>query len=84
MSSITSKTCIITNPSARGNRARFFSEQRQEWCQMGVVMETCGPGDAEKLASKAVQNGFTTVIAAGGDGTVYEVLWTPFNQGGLR
>ncbi len=41
---------------------------------MGVVMETCGAGDAEKLASEAIQNGFTTVIAAGGDGTVYEVL----------
>jgi len=41
---------------------------------MGVLMETCGPGDAEKLASEAIQNGFTTVIAAGGDGTVYEVL----------
>ena len=71
---LSSKTCIITNPSARGNRARFFLERRQEWCQMGVLMETCGPGDAQKLASEAIQNGFTTVIAAGGDGTVYEVL----------
>ena len=71
---LSSKTCIITNPSARGNRARFFLERRQEWCQIGVLMETCGPGDAQKLASEAIQNGFTTVIAAGGDGTVYEVL----------
>ena len=71
---LSSKTCIITNPSARGNRARFFLERRHEWCQMGVLMETCGPGDAQKLASEAIQNGFTTVIAAGGDGTVYEVL----------
>ncbi|HCP39989.1 MAG TPA: hypothetical protein DIT98_19415 [Verrucomicrobiales bacterium] len=74
MTLIASKTCIITNPSARGNRARFFLEQRQEWGQMGVIMETSGPGDAEKLASEAIQSGFTTVIAAGGDGTVYEVL----------
>ncbi|MDB4777182.1 diacylglycerol kinase family lipid kinase [Verrucomicrobia bacterium] len=74
MAFIASKTCIITNPSARGNRARFFLERREEWCQMGVIMETSGPGDAEKLTSEAIQNGFTTVIAAGGDGTVYEVL----------
>ncbi len=37
-------------------------------------METKGPGDAEKLATRAIEQGYSTVIAAGGDGTVYEVL----------
>jgi diacylglycerol kinase (ATP) len=74
MSLLTSKTCIITNPSARGDKARSFLKQRQVWEEVGVIMETRSPGDAEKLASQAIENGFTTVIAAGGDGTVFEVL----------
>ena len=74
MSLLASKTCIITNPSARGDKARSFLEQRQAWKKVGVIMETHGPGDAEQIASEAIKNGFTTVIAAGGDGTVFEVL----------
>jgi diacylglycerol kinase (ATP) len=35
---------------------------------------TTGAGDATKAAEKAVRRGFDLVIAAGGDGTVYEVV----------
>lgn len=74
MSLHASKTCIITNPSARGDKARIFLEQKKAWEDVGIIMETRGPGDAEHLASQAIGNGYTTVIAAGGDGTVFEVL----------
>lgn len=74
MSFHASTTCLITNPSARGDKARSFLEQRKRWSELGVIMETKGPGDASALASQAVKDGFSTVIAAGGDGTVYEVL----------
>ena len=74
MSSHASNTCLITNPSALGNKAKSFLLQKQNWTDLGVVMESTGPGDAEKLAFKAIKDGFETVIAAGGDGTVYEVL----------
>lgn len=74
MSPFDSKSCIITNPSARGDKARSFLEQRKSWEEVGVIMETSGPGDAERLAALAVKQGFTTVIAGGGDGTVFEVL----------
>jgi YegS/Rv2252/BmrU family lipid kinase len=37
-------------------------------------MPTAGPGDARILAAKAVKDGFETIIAAGGDGTVNEVI----------
>ena len=32
------------------------------------------PGDAERIAREAVDEGFTTLIAAGGDGTINEVV----------
>jgi YegS/Rv2252/BmrU family lipid kinase len=37
-------------------------------------MPTTGPGDARALAAKALADGFQTIIAAGGDGTVNEVV----------
>lgn len=38
-----------------------------------VVGQTKGPGHAVLLAKKAVDNGFKTIVAVGGDGTVNEV-----------
>ncbi len=35
---------------------------------------TSAPGDARAVAEAAVQEGFTTIVAAGGDGTVNEVV----------
>ena len=41
----------------------------------GAVVElTTGPGDAGRLAREAVEAGFRTVVAGGGDGTVNEVV----------
>jgi YegS/Rv2252/BmrU family lipid kinase len=38
------------------------------------AFETAGPGSGETLAAQAVERGFDTVIACGGDGTVHEAL----------
>src|SRR5262245_24908661 len=66
--------CIIFNPTARGDRSRKFREHlgsvQAEW----VLKPTNAPGAARKLASEAVAQGFTTIIAAGGDGTLNEVV----------
>lgn len=39
-----------------------------------VVQMTSEPGETRALAASAVQEGFTTVVAAGGDGTINEVV----------
>jgi YegS/Rv2252/BmrU family lipid kinase len=38
------------------------------------VVETGGPGDAERFAREAAEQGYRAVVAVGGDGTVGEVI----------
>jgi YegS/Rv2252/BmrU family lipid kinase len=67
-------TCVIFNPTARGEKAKRF---RQHLDQIGAnsrLKLTTAPVDARRLAREAVEEGFDTVVAAGGDGTVNEVL----------
>ena len=39
-----------------------------------VIRKTQGPGDAEAQTERAVEQGFSTIVAAGGDGTINEVV----------
>ncbi|HZR20309.1 MAG TPA: diacylglycerol kinase family protein [Verrucomicrobiae bacterium] len=68
------KTCVIFNPAARGEKARRFRRHLDEIGSQSVLKLTTGPGEARRLACEAVAEGFETVVAAGGDGTVNEVL----------
>lgn len=68
------KILVILNPAARGERARSLRQAIQSLSSRIVIRETRKPGDAEALAERAVQQGFRTVVAAGGDGTVNEVV----------
>jgi len=68
------RACVIFNPAAKGQKAERF---RRSLNLIGAACElkrTTAPGDARRLAASAVRNGFDTVIAAGGDGTLNEVL----------
>jgi diacylglycerol kinase (ATP) len=66
------RICIIVNPAARGTKARL---KRLERLTRNVVIRmTEGPGDAEAQTERAVEQGFTTIVAAGGDGTINEVV----------
>ena len=68
------RTCVIFNPAARGNKARHFRRHLDEIASQGALKATATPGDARRLASEAVTDGFELIVAAGGDGTVNEVL----------
>ena len=68
------RICVIFNPAARGNKARRFKKFLSELSQQCALKATSGPGDARRLAQAAVAMGYDIVAAAGGDGTVNEVL----------
>jgi YegS/Rv2252/BmrU family lipid kinase len=68
------RTCVIFNPTARGEKARRFRRHLEEIGRQCVLRLTAGPGDARRLAAEAGAEGFEVVVAAGGDGTVNEVL----------
>ncbi|MEI8341884.1 MAG: diacylglycerol kinase family protein [Verrucomicrobiota bacterium] len=69
-----SKTLVIFNPSARGERAGAMQEQVSRLVGDAVVRMTTELGKARALAATAAKEGFTTVVAAGGDGTINEVV----------
>jgi diacylglycerol kinase (ATP) len=68
------RTCVIFNPAARGEKARRFRRHLDEIGSQTTLKLTTAPGDARRLAAEAVAEGFEIVVAAGGDGTVNEVL----------
>ena len=68
------RACVIINPAAKGQKAG-----RVRHCLAAIATEcelkrTEAPGDARRLAAEAIAEGFETIIAAGGDGTLNEVL----------
>ncbi len=68
------KTCVIFNPAARGDQARRLRKRLDEIAAVAELRPTLAPGDARRLGAEAIREGFTTLVAAGGDGTLNEVL----------
>ncbi|HTV76391.1 MAG TPA: diacylglycerol kinase family protein [Candidatus Baltobacteraceae bacterium] len=68
------RTCVIFNPAARGNKARHFRRYLDEIGGQSALKATAAPGDARRLAAEAIADGFDLIVAAGGDGTLNEVL----------
>jgi YegS/Rv2252/BmrU family lipid kinase len=66
--------CVIFNPAARGEKARRFRRQLDAVGAQCAFKATTAPGDARQLAAEAVADGFDSIVAAGGDGTINEVL----------
>src|SRR4051812_39401144 len=64
---------VIINPAARSERARNVWETILSLSNAHVE-PTTGPGDARRIARKAAEDGFRIVVAAGGDGTINEVV----------
>jgi len=68
------KTCVIFNPAARGDKARKLRSHLSDVAKDAALKPTQCPGDARRLGAEAVREGFETLVAAGGDGTLNEVL----------
>lgn len=68
------RTCIIFNPAAKGEKARRFRRHLGAIETRCTLKETTGAGNARTLAAESVKEGFEIIVAAGGDGTLNEVL----------
>jgi diacylglycerol kinase family enzyme len=68
------RICVIFNPTAKGDRARHFRRRLDLVAGECALKQTVAPGGARPLAAEAVREGFDTIVAAGGDGTLNEVL----------
>lgn len=68
------KICIILNPKAGTAEQADVIHHAVATCSESTLWETTGPGQARELAVTALQIGAELVVAAGGDGTVNEVI----------
>ena len=68
------ETIVILNPTAGSpEHVRSWQERIESLAGDCAVRVTAHPGEAEALARRAVEEGFTRIVAAGGDGTVNQV-----------
>ena len=67
-------TVVIVNPTA-GNvdSSRDWQERLESIVRDCPIRVTSHPGEAEALARRATEEGFSRIVAAGGDGTVNHV-----------
>jgi diacylglycerol kinase (ATP) len=72
--SLSKSTIVILNPAARSERARRWRERVETLACGAAVCATSRCGEAEAIARRAAADGFETIVAAGGDGTINEVV----------
>ncbi len=74
-----SRALFIANPAARGVSSQPDLPGEAQKCLAGHGIDadlllTGGPGEAQRIARRAATQGYDLVVAAGGDGTVNEVV----------
>jgi diacylglycerol kinase (ATP) len=67
-------TFVILNPAARSERARRWRARVEQLARGAVLCATSCIGEAETLARRAALEGYERIVAAGGDGTINEVV----------
>ncbi|MEY2497984.1 MAG: hypothetical protein QOD12_1540 [Verrucomicrobiota bacterium] len=68
------KTVVILNPAARGARAHRLRAEVESIARGALLCSTSHSGEAEVLARHAAAEGFERIVAAGGDGTINEIV----------
>lgn len=74
LSELVKAPLIILNPAAQSDKAARLINRIGALTGGAEIRLSAMPGDAEQLARNAVFEGFTTIVAAGGDGTINEVV----------
>ena len=69
-----SSTLIILNPAADSERALRKQARVESLARDCMVCTTTYTGEAEAMARRGVAEGFEKIVAAGGDGTINEVV----------
>ena len=67
-------TFVILNPAANSERARRWRARVEKLASGAVLYATSQTGEAEVIARNAVREGYGKIVAAGGDGTINEVV----------
>ena len=67
-------TVIIFNPAARGARTQRLRTQLEKLARGTTLCATSHAGEAEHLARNAAEEGYERIVAAGGDGTINEIV----------
>jgi diacylglycerol kinase (ATP) len=69
------KLFVIFNPAARGEKSQRLRQFLEAKANPDItIAPTQRAGDAKLLAARAVTEGYSMVVAAGGDGTINEVI----------
>src|SRR5436305_6399869 len=71
---MTGSTLIILNPAAHSERAQRKRAHVESLARDCVVCATTRTGEAELMARRGAEEGFEKIVAAGGDGTINEVV----------
>ena len=69
-----SNTVVILNPAARSEKAKRWRARVESVARGCIICATSRAGEAEALARHAAEEGFEKIVAAGGDGTINEVV----------
>lgn len=84
----TTRIAAVINPAAAGGRALHTWKLVEKGLRArGIAVQeflTRGPGDGEAQASLALDAGYSTLLAVGGDGTLHQVVNALRTEEGIR